>query len=251
MVIDIPFSSFISLHVGQLLRQNLHLQCQSSVRCLVGSCGNYMSLHVWTCPSWPLDTLGATFPKTSDIAPENRPGPKRKGSSSNHSFSGARAVSFGQCSSECIHCCLPQVIADSGPLCHHDQAASYSDMTRDEEATTHALFQKNIEIHQPVDKITNLIIIGSNTKPQINPWFSFDLLSSTETPEDDAVVSRANLAGASLSGDGERAADSCHDTTVAHGFVDREVGRPRLRTKTLVSQNLAHDRALTSKIWAP
>lgn len=68
---------------------------------------------------------------------------------------------------------------------------------------------------------------------------------------DDAVVSRANLPGASLAGDGERAADSCHDTAVAHGFIDREVGRPRVRTKTVMSQNLGHDRALTSKNGAP
>ena len=36
-----------------------------------------------------------TLPKTNSIfAPENRPGPKRKRSYSNHPFSGALAVSF-------------------------------------------------------------------------------------------------------------------------------------------------------------
>ncbi len=41
----------------------------------------------------PCFSLFIAFPETN-IAPENRPGPKRKRSSSNHQFSGAFAVSF-------------------------------------------------------------------------------------------------------------------------------------------------------------
>ena len=37
--------------------------------------------------------MSSTLPKTN-IAPENRPKPKRKGSYSNHQFSGAENVSF-------------------------------------------------------------------------------------------------------------------------------------------------------------
>ena len=38
-----------------------------------------------------MDSWGYTLPETN-ISPEHRPGPKRKGSSSNHQFSGAIAV---------------------------------------------------------------------------------------------------------------------------------------------------------------
>ena len=50
---------------------------------------------IWKPPSiWDFSKNG-TLPETnSEFAPENRPGPKRKGSSSNHQFSGAMLVSF-------------------------------------------------------------------------------------------------------------------------------------------------------------
>ena len=52
------------------------------------------ALRSWTCGQLLLGQLGQLpSPETNEFAPENRPGPNRKRSYSNHPFSGAMLVS--------------------------------------------------------------------------------------------------------------------------------------------------------------
>ena len=134
--------------VGQLWRQNLHLQCQSNVRCLVGNYGNFgVAAHLEKSPSWFVWYIRELLSlKLLNITTENRPNPQRQGWSSNHSFSGAMSMLVLSAS---IEAC-----------CKWSQAPCASTIRR--QIQRHDPWRRNtnariFEIHQPVDEIINLI----------------------------------------------------------------------------------------------
>ena len=81
-------------HVG-ISENSLNPRWGVEIKGLGSRCSEFLGIKFTSCGCSRKETRCRIYPPwNGQFAPENRPKPKRKGSSSNHQFSGAFAVSF-------------------------------------------------------------------------------------------------------------------------------------------------------------